>query len=79
MSKSGKKVNHLIGYIIVSTALIIGLIINVAANIIYEMMRDNKMAQDITLLLTFVSFIVIILTYHNKFKEPLSKLLQEFE
>ncbi|OGK21247.1 hypothetical protein A3C23_01910 [Candidatus Roizmanbacteria bacterium RIFCSPHIGHO2_02_FULL_37_13b] len=68
------------GYVIFILALVIGLLINISANIIYEMfLRDNYPAQIIVLVLTFLSFIALIYTYHSKFHQPLAKFLKEFE
>lgn len=43
------------------------------------MIKDNKLALVAILFLTIIAFGVIIFTYHNKLREPLGKLLQEFE
>lgn len=68
------------GYIIFILALFIGLLINISANIIYELfLKDNITAQYVILGLTLAAFIALIYTYHNKFHQPLAKFLQEFE
>jgi hypothetical protein len=43
------------------------------------MIKDNPLALGATLFLTGVSFVVIIATYHNTLREPVGKLLSEFE
>ena len=75
--KKESSVGHILVFIL---ALLIGLLINISANIIYEMfLKDNETGQIAILMLTFISFIAIIYTYHNKLREPLAKFLQEFE
>ncbi len=76
---NGKKFNHLIGYMVVASALLVGLLINISADIIFEKIKDDWNIQSIILLLTLIFFAIIILTYHHKFKKPFGKLLQEFE
>lgn len=76
-----KRQESLVGhYFVFILALFVGLLINVAANVIYDMfLKDNQTAQIVTLLLTVLSFVAIIYVYHNKLRQPLAKFLQEFE
>jgi len=74
-----KNFNHLIGYLVVSAALLTGLLINISADIIFEKIKNDWNVQSIILLLTIIFFAIIILTYHHKFKKPFGKLLQDFE
>lgn len=68
------------GYIVFVLALIIGLLINVSASIIYDMfLKNNFTAQIIVLALTFIAFIALMYIYHSKFHGPLAKFLREFE
>ncbi|OGK55882.1 hypothetical protein A3J15_03605 [Candidatus Roizmanbacteria bacterium RIFCSPLOWO2_02_FULL_38_10] len=68
------------GYVVFILALIIGLLINISANIIYEMfLRDNPVAQYAILFLTMIAFVGLIYTYHSKFHQPLARFLKEFE
>jgi len=68
------------GYLVFTLALVIGLLINISASIVYEMfLRDNVDAQYVVLGLTLVAFVGLIYTYHNKIHAPLAKFLQEFE
>lgn len=68
------------GYMVFVLALTIGLLINVSANIIYDMfLKDDINAQRIILAATFVVFLGLIYTYHSKFHQPLAKFLSEFE
>lgn len=75
-----KKKAQGVHYIVFVLALFIGLLINVSADVIYDMfLKDNPTAQIITLGLTFLAFAAIIYLYHNKLREPLAKFLGEFE
>ena len=76
---TGRKINHLIGYMLVSSALLVGLLINISADIIFDKIKNDWFIQSLILLLTFIFFVIIILTYHHKFKKPFGKLLQDFE
>lgn len=76
-NKQSKVVGH---YAVFVTALFIGLLINVAANVIYDLfVKDNPFAQHVVLVLTAAAFIIIIYLYHTKLREPLAKFLQDFE
>ena len=78
-SAGKKKTNFFVGHFVIIVALFVGLLINISASIIYEMIKDNPVALDVTLLLTAVFFVIIIATYHHKLRQPVWKLLQEFE
>ncbi len=79
-SESQKQTGNTHGYALFILALTIGLLINVSANIIYEMfLRDDLIAQYVVLGLTGLCFVGLVYTYHSKFHEPLAKFLQEFE
>ena len=78
-SAGKKKTNFFVGHFVIIVALFVGLLINISASIIYEMIKDNPVALDLTLFLTTIFFIIIIATYHHKLREPIGKLLQEFE
>lgn len=70
--------NH--GYALFILALTIGLLINISADIIYELfLRNDLSAQYIVLGLTGLCFVGLVYTYHSKFHEPLAKFLEEFE
>lgn len=72
--------NYAQGYAVFILALIIGLLINISANILYDMfLKDNMTAKILILLLTLACFVGLIFTYHTKFHRPLAKFLQEFE
>ncbi|MGB2731855.1 MAG: hypothetical protein WBC38_02690 [Microgenomates group bacterium] len=77
MAKRGS--NFFVGHFVIIAALFVGLLINISASIIYEMIKDSPLAVGATLFLTGLSFIVIIATYHNTLREPVGKLLSEFE
>lgn len=71
---------HMQGYILFILALLIGLLINISANILYDLFfKDNKTAEYIILALTFITFLALVYTYHSKFHQPMAKFLQEFE
>lgn len=74
-----RQFNHFIGYLVVTAALLTGLLINISADIIFEKIKDDWNIQSLILLLTLIFFAIIILTYHHKFKKPFGKLLQDFE
>ena len=76
---SKRKTNFFVGHFVIIVALFVCLLINISASIIYEMIKDNPVALDLTLFLTAIFFIIIIATYHHKLREPVGKLLQEFE
>ena len=76
---SKRKANFFVGHFVIIVALLVGLLINVSASIIYEMIKDSPIAVGAILFLTGVSFVVIIATYHNTLREPVGKLLSEFE
>lgn len=75
------KKSSLVGhYAIFVTTLFIGLLINIAANVIYDLyVKDNHTAETAVLALTGVAFIIIMYLYHTKLREPLAKFLQDFE
>ncbi|MBI1862616.1 hypothetical protein HYS00_00685 [Candidatus Microgenomates bacterium] len=76
-SKNKSLVGH---YAIFILTLFVGLLINVSANVIYDLfVKDNSTAQGIVLILTGIAFTAIIYLYHNKLREPLAKFLQDFE
>jgi len=74
-----KRTNFFVGHFVIVVALFVGLLINISASIIYEMIKDSPVALYATLSLTAVFFIIIIATYHQKLREPVGKLLSEFE
>jgi hypothetical protein len=79
MSTSSKKM-YFHGYLLFILTLIFGLLINVSANIIFEMfLKDNFFAQMIVLVLTGIAFMTLVYLYHSRFHEPLAKFLKEFE
>lgn len=71
--------NFFVGHFVIIVALLVGLLINVSASIIYEMIKENPLAVGAVLFLTGASFVVLIATYHNTLREPVGKLLSEFE
>lgn len=75
------KKNSLVGhYAIFILTLCIGLLINIAANVIYDLMvKDSPPAQALVLILTAAAFAAIMYLYHNKLREPFAKFLQDFE
>lgn len=76
-TKKSALVGH---YAIFVTTLFIGLLINVAANVIYDLyVKGNHTAEVGVLALTGAAFLVIIYLYHTKLREPLAKFLQDFE
>ena len=77
--KLERKSNFFVGHFVIIVALFVGLLINVSASIIYEIIKYSPLAVGITLCLTGISFVVIIATYHNTLREPVGKLLSEFE
>ncbi|OGK18649.1 hypothetical protein A3G67_02205 [Candidatus Roizmanbacteria bacterium RIFCSPLOWO2_12_FULL_40_12] len=79
MAKKSPSDNYTQGYVIFILALVIGLLINISASIIYEMfLKDNIPAEMVVLFLTLLSFGGLIYAYHSRFHEPLVKFLQEF-
>lgn len=68
------------GYAVFVLAMFIGLLVNVAADIIYErFLRSTEFGQDIVLGLTAACFIGLMYAYHTRLHKPLAKFLAEFE
>ena len=68
------------GYAVFVLAMFIGLLVNVAADIIYErFLRSTEVGQDLVLGLTAVCFVGLMYAYHTRLHKPLAKFLEEFE
>lgn len=68
-TKVGRHANYLLGYLIVSGALLLGLLLNVSANIISDMIKDNAIANSLILIINFISVLGGKFTIHRLMAE----------
>lgn len=79
-SETQEKDGYNPGYAVFVLAMFIGLLVNVAADIIYErFLRSTELGQDLVLGLTGICFVGLMYAYHTRLHKPLAKFLAEFE